>query len=119
MGEKCKMISVIGHNCIGFINQNVHDSRTEMLKPLALLTDDEEFRKESTDSLMYKKTCDLYNHIINLSKEAEYKRFNLLAEELRLKFGDKTINKYNLLSGEELKYIIDFIDTYGGFKIYY
>ncbi|NSW91751.1 MAG: hypothetical protein HPY74_13965 [Firmicutes bacterium] len=64
------MISVISHNCNGFINQNMHDSRTKMLMPLALLVNDD------------------------------------------------MLKKYGLLSEEELKYIIDFIDTYGGFRVY-
>jgi len=53
-----------------------------------------------------------------LPEENRYKRYNLFTAELKLKHGDKALKKYGLLSEEELKYIIDFIDTYGGFRVY-
>lgn len=112
------MISVISHNCNGFINQNMHDSRTKMLMPLALLVNDDMLKKEGNESILYKKACDLYNYIISLPEENRYKRYNLFTAELKLKHGDKALKKYGLLSEEELKYIIDFIDTYGGFRVY-
>ncbi len=111
------MISVIGHNCIGFVNQNPYDARTKTLLPLTLLTDKDRFEKECRDSTLYKKACDLYYYIIDISKAASYSRFSLLATELELNFSNRKLHKYNLLSKGELKYIIDFIDAYGGFKM--
>jgi hypothetical protein len=111
------MISVVRHNCNVFINQNEHDSRTEMLMPLVLLLDYDSLEKEDIDSVLYKKSCDLYSYIISLPEENKYKRFSLFAAELKLKFTDNALKKYGLLSEDELKYMIDFIDTYGGFRV--
>lgn len=112
------MISVVSQNCNGFINRNMTDSRTEMLMPLALLTDSDRFETESDDSVLYKKSCDLYDRITNLPQKDRNKRYGLFAMELKIKYADKSLKKYDLLSEEELKYIIDFIDTYGGFRVY-
>ena len=112
------MISIVNHNCNGFINENLHDSRAKMLTPLALLTNNAGLEKEDRDSIIYKKACDLYTYITNLSENSRYKRYHLLAAELQMKYGGSELRKYGLMPEEELTYIIDFIDTYGGFRVY-
>jgi hypothetical protein len=88
-----------------------------MLMPLALLTDNSRFEKEGMDSIVYKKACDLYNYLTGLPEQNRYRHFNLFAMELKLKYADNDLKSNGLLSDEELKYIIDFIDTYGGFRV--
>lgn len=86
--------------------------------PLALLTDRGKFELESDGSILYKKSCDLYDRLTNLPSDGKNYRFGLFATELKIKYADKLLKKYDLLSEEELKYILDFIDTYGGFRVY-
>lgn len=112
------MISVVSQNCSGFIKQNGADSRTQMLMPLVLLLDRERFETEGTETILFKKACDLYNYIIDQPETYKYKRLSLFRVELKLRYAEMSFKKYDLLSGDELEYIIDFIDTYGGFRVY-
>ena len=112
------MITIIRQNCKGFININTYDSRAAMLIPLALLTDSERFENEEYDSTIYGKACDLYHALTGSPEKPGYCRFSLLAAELKMKYADKALKRYNILSMEELEYIMDFIDTYGGFSVY-
>lgn len=112
------MISIVSHNCAGFLKENTGDSRAAMLMPLVILTDSGRFAEEGNESSLYKKACDLYHSITNLPETVEYKRFNLFAAELKLKYEDNSLKRFDLLAREELEYILDFIDTYGGFRIY-
>lgn len=112
------MISIVSQNCDGFIKWNKTDSRAEMLMPLALLTDGSKFEKQSIDSILYKKACDLFNRLTNLPHEDKYERYGLFVMELKIKYDGKSFIKYDLLTEEEERYIMDFIDIYGGFRVY-
>ena len=95
------MISIVNHNCNGFINENLHDLRAKMLMPLALLTNNIGMENQDKDSILYKKACDIYRYIIDLPENSRYKRYNLFAAELELKYGGSELGIYGLKPEEE------------------